>query len=144
MNGTVPGRTMLERIFNREAEKLRATRMKRASLVFTPDWVLIEDRNDRAEENDHDLRPDADAEPDDDERQQGDARHRVERVDERAEHVLQRVSTVRSQAERNADHATARAVTQNEFDVPLTPRSFQKSRSCMSRSPPAAPASATR
>ena len=32
---------MLEKILSREAEKLRATRMKRASLVFTPDWVLI-------------------------------------------------------------------------------------------------------
>ena len=41
MNGTVPGRMMLEKILSCEAEKLRATRMKRASLVFTPDWVLI-------------------------------------------------------------------------------------------------------
>src|SRR5215468_10219872 len=39
--GTVPGRMMLEKIFTLEAEKLRATRMKRASLVLTPDWVLM-------------------------------------------------------------------------------------------------------
>src|SRR5439155_1370447 len=41
MKGTVPGRMMLEKIFTLEAEKLRATRMKRASLVLTPDWVLL-------------------------------------------------------------------------------------------------------
>src|SRR5262252_11138406 len=41
MKGTVPGRMMLEKIFTLEAEKLRATRMKRASLVLTPDWVLM-------------------------------------------------------------------------------------------------------
>src|SRR6516165_4246443 len=41
MKGTVPGRMMLEKIFSLEAEKLRATRMKRASLVLTPDWVLM-------------------------------------------------------------------------------------------------------
>ena len=41
MNGTVPGRMMLEKILSFEAEKLRATRMKRASLVFTPAWVLM-------------------------------------------------------------------------------------------------------
>ena len=33
MNGTVPGNTMLEKIFNRDAEKLRATLMNRTSLV---------------------------------------------------------------------------------------------------------------
>ena len=32
---------MLEKILNLEAEKLRATRMKRASLAFTPDWALM-------------------------------------------------------------------------------------------------------
>src|SRR5262249_56161335 len=41
VEGAVAGRMMLEKIFILEAEKLRATWMKRASLVLTPDWVLM-------------------------------------------------------------------------------------------------------
>ena len=41
MNGTVPGRMMLENILCRDAEKLRAMVRKRASLVFTPDSALM-------------------------------------------------------------------------------------------------------
>ena len=41
MNGTVPGRMMLTSIFSSDAPKLRATFRNRASLVFTPDWVLM-------------------------------------------------------------------------------------------------------
>src|SRR6516164_8839532 len=50
-------------------------------------WGVDEDRDDGAEENHQNLRPNADAAPDDDERQQRHARHRVERVDEWADHI---------------------------------------------------------
>src|SRR5262249_35222503 len=41
MNGTVPGRTMLEKILRCEAPKLHATRRKRASLARTPACVAM-------------------------------------------------------------------------------------------------------
>ncbi len=48
-----------------------------------------QDRDDGPEEDDRDLGPDADAEPDDDQRQQRHPRHGVERIHERAKHILQ-------------------------------------------------------
>jgi hypothetical protein len=73
-----------------------------------------QDRNDGAEKDHGDLGPDADAEPDDDQRQQRHARHRVERVDEGAQHVLQASGQPDRQPERNGNRNRC-AIAQNEF-----------------------------
>src|SRR5215813_13128548 len=83
-----------------------------------------EDRDDGAEENDHDLGPDADAEPDDDEGQERYARHRVERVDEGADHVLQALGQTDREPERDRQRQR-RAVAQDEFgrtDLDVVPK----------------------
>src|SRR5947207_7418474 len=41
MNGTVPGTMILTNTFSSDAPKLRATLRNLASLVLTPDWVLM-------------------------------------------------------------------------------------------------------
>src|SRR5262245_42453558 len=113
MKGTVPGRMMLEKIFTLEAQKLRATLEARFARLDARLGV-DEDRDDGAEENDHDFGPDADAEPDDDEGQERYARHRVERVDEGADHVLQALGQTDSEPERDRQRQR-RAVAQDEF-----------------------------
>src|SRR5579871_484933 len=102
MNGTEAGNATVRKSWKGDAPKARATWISRIDRL-DPCRRVDQDREERAEEHDGDLRALADAEPDHEHGQQGDARGGVEEGDERLKYALNRAVPPDENAQRDAE-----------------------------------------